>query len=107
MTYKKIFLTGASGNLGRAITKSGLFGGALTPSHPALDITDIPAVKEFFAREKPDAVIHVAAIVKMMEAEKDPTRWMDTNIVGTSNLVREAIRMEKEENKKIRFIHIS
>lgn len=107
MKYKTILLTGGSGNLGQSILKSGLFTGILAPSYENLDITKEEFVEEFFKKNKPDAVIHCAAIVKMIEPEQEPIKAIDTNIVGTCNLVKEALKTEVREQKKIRFIYIS
>lgn len=107
MKYKKILLTGGSGNLGRAIMRSGQFPDILAPSHGELDITDAKVVTEFFDKHKPGAVIHCAAMVKMVEHEKDPITAIDTNIIGTCNLVKEVIRAEKKTGKSARFVYVS
>ncbi len=104
-SFKKILLTGGSGNLGRAILRSGLFQNILAPTHNELDITKPEEIKNFFEKYKPDAVIHAAAVVKMAQADKDSLR-IETNIIGTSNLVHEVIKT-KEAGNDIRFIYIS
>ncbi len=104
-SFKKILLTGGSGNLGRAILKSGLFPNVLTPTHSELDITKPEEIKKFFKEHEPGAVIHAAAVVKMAQADKDALR-VDTNIAGTANLVHEVMRA-KEKGKNIRFFYIS
>lgn len=105
-TFKKVLLTGGSGNLGRAIVRSGLFHNILSPTHEEFDITDRTRIRSFLEANEPDAVIHAAAIVKMAQADKDLLR-IETNIVGTSNLVYEIIRLNEKKNRKIRFIYIS
>jgi len=107
MEYKKILLTGASGKLGRAIVSSGYFTSLITPSQEVLDITRPETIAKFFDDNDLGAVIHCAALVRMRECEKDPARAIETNIIGTSNLVREVITQENKSKKKIRFIHIS
>lgn len=107
MKLDKILLTGGSGNLGRAILKSGLFLNILAPSRNEMDITDKKGVEFFFEENNPDVVIHCAAVVKMTESEQDPAKTIDVNIVGTCNLVKQAIRAEKKNGKSIRFIYIS
>ncbi|GEM_PF-104698 len=104
-TFKKVILTGGSGNLGRAITRSGLLKNIVAPSHSELDITKPEEIRKFFEREKPDAIIHAAAVVKMAQADKDASR-VETNIIGTANLVHEVMKM-KENGHNIRFIYIS
>ncbi len=107
MKYKTILLTGGSGYLGQAIIKSGLFSDILAPSHEEMNITKEEAVAKFFKENKPDAVIHCAAMVKMIESEHEPVKAIDTNIIGTCGLIKEVLKAEKERQKKLRFIYIS
>lgn len=104
-SFKKILLTGGSGNLGRAVLCSGLFKNILAPSHSELDITKPEDVKSFFEEHKPDTVIHAAAVVKMAQADKDALR-VETNIIGTANLVHEVLKI-REKGEDVRFIYIS
>ncbi len=107
MKYKNILLTGASGELGKAITGSRLFPSILAPSRQTLDITKPGTIAKFFDNNKFDAVIHCAAMARVKECEENPAKAIKTNIIGTSNLVNEVINKEKESREKIRFIHIS
>ena len=62
----KIFIAGASGMVGSAITrklKSENYNNILTPSSKDLDLRDQKSVNIFFEREKPDYVIIAAAKV--------------------------------------------
>lgn len=106
--FKNILLTGGSGNLGRAIIRSGVLPDVMVPSHGELDITKKDVVARFFEEHDVDAVIHSAAVVKMSESENEPWKQqaIETNIVGTCNLVEEVLKREKQ-GKKIRFIYIS
>ncbi len=107
MKYKKILLTGASGQLGQAISNSGYFGNLLMPSREIFDITKPLIIKNYFHDNDFDAVIHCAALARMLECEKNPDKAIETNIIGTSNLAIEVLRKEFTLNKKIRFVHIS
>lgn len=107
MKHSKILLTGGSGNLGRAILKSGLFPGALSPGHIEMDIADEKSVDEFFKKNNPDAVVHCAAIARMTEVENDPARAVSVNIAGTCNLVKATFAAEGRSGVKIRFVYIS
>ncbi len=107
MKYKKILLTGASGKLGHAIVNSGYFSSLLTPSMDIFNITKPDTLEKFFDSNEIDAVIHCAAFARMKECEENPVKAVETNIIGTSNLVMEVIRKEKKIQKKIRFVHIS
>lgn len=103
-----ILLTGGSGNLGKAILQSGLFKNILSPSHQELDVTDIKKVAEFFKTSRPSIIIHSAAVVRMAECENESWKQeaINTNIIGTCNLIKEVLRVEKE-GRPVRFIFIS
>ncbi|HCR36101.1 TPA: hypothetical protein DIU22_03620 [Candidatus Woesebacteria bacterium] len=104
---KNILITGSSGNLGSAIVKSGKFQNILTPSHKEMDIANKDSVRNFFQNNDFETVIHCAAIVRVGNSEEEITKAINTNVIGTSNLVNEVLKKESEQGKKIRFIHIS
>ena len=60
----KLLITGGTGFLGRraAAHFKGLGFRVLTPSHGELDITDREAVLAWFRENRPEAVIHTAAV---------------------------------------------
>jgi dTDP-4-dehydrorhamnose reductase len=107
MEHERILLTGASGELGQNIVKSGYFKSLLTPARKDLDITEPDTIENFFEKNSFDAIIHCAAMARMMECEQNPEQAILTNITGTSNIVFSTILKEKKENKKIRFMQIS
>lgn len=107
MKQKNILLTGSSGKLGQAIVSSHYFPSLLTPSHKILDITKPGTIEKFFEKNNFDAVIHCAALARMSECELKPAKAIQTNIIGTSNIVIEVIKKEIKEKKKTRFVHIS
>tara|TARA_Y100000310_G_scaffold202413_1_gene202565 strand:+ start:1618 stop:2373 length:756 start_codon:yes stop_codon:yes gene_type:complete len=107
MKYKKILLTGASGQLGKAILKTEIFPLVLTPSKEILDITYSKSIENFFIENDIDAVIHCAAMARMGKCKENPIKAIETNILGTSNLIMNVIKNEKKLQKKIRFIFIS
>lgn len=107
MKYKHILLTGGSGKLGAAILESGKFPEILSPSHKKLDLCDVASIINFFDERSIDAVIHCAALTSMAECEENPEKAINTNLVGTCNLVNEVLKKEKNQGNRIRFIHIS
>lgn len=107
MKYKSTLLTGSSGKLGQAIINSGYFSNLLAPTRDILDITKINSIKQFFNKNKFDSVIHCAALARMKECEENPNAAIETNVIGTANLVMETIKKEKTLKRKIRFVHIS
>lgn len=102
-----ILLTGASGKLGQAICQSGLFPNLLSPTHKEMDIIDHKTVDSFFEKYSIDTVIHAAALARMAECEKDPSRALKTNTLGTLNMVTAILEKEKKRQKNIRMIYIS
>ena len=104
MKYDKILLTGGSGTLGQHILKSGLVKNILAPSSQEMDITKAEAVEKFFSKNDFDAVIHCAAMARVSECEQQPEKAVETNIIGTNNVVAAAIKKGK---KAVRFVHIS
>lgn len=52
-----------------------------------LDIRDAKAVCEYFANKKFDGVIHLAAVSRVVDAEKDKENCIKTNLFGTKNLL--------------------
>lgn len=52
-----------------------------------IDITDQAAITKLVAAFRPDAIIHLAAIHYIPECEQDPSRTLQTNVVGTVNLL--------------------
>ena len=66
MWYDKIFIAGHRGLVGSAIwnnLKSRGYNNLIGRSHAELDLTDQLAVKQFFDKERPDAVVLAAAFV--------------------------------------------
>ena len=49
--YERVLLTGASGNLGQAIVRSGKFSKLIMPTHEEMNLTDEKAVAEFFKKK--------------------------------------------------------
>jgi dTDP-4-dehydrorhamnose reductase len=101
-----VLLTGGTGKLGSEIVKSGLIKNLLSPSRASLDITNEASIDFFLHEHDVKCIIHCAAQAKMKECEKDPAKAIETNIIGTCNLVRAVLKKE-DQGKKIRFVHIS
>lgn len=102
MKYKNILLTGGSGKLGKALIASPMGKSCVYPTRAELDIMNRDNVTDYFSRNKFDAVIHCAAFTSMAECERNPGIALSTNVLGTSNLVCEAIK-----RPEIRFVYLS
>ncbi len=104
---KNILLTGASGQLGRAICRSGKFKNILTPTRIELDLTQSNSIRKYFENHNFDAVLHAAALARVEQCQKEPARAIEANLMGTCNLVLNVLEKEKKIRRLIRFIYIS
>lgn len=71
-------------------------------SFVSADIRDAEAVEDVFAMHKPDAVLHLAAESHVDRSIDGPKDFLETNILGTFNLLEAARRSEVQ-----RFHHVS
>ena len=75
------------------------------------DICDREAIPKAFADFKPDAVMHLAAESHVDRSIDGPAKFIQTNIVGTSNMLESARNywqtLDDEARTKFRFHHIS
>jgi len=86
-------------NLAYAGTKGNIPDGI---KHYQIDICDKDAVEYVFDKEKFDTVFHLAAESHVDNSINDCGPFLQTNIVGTVNLLQLALRYETD-----RFMHIS
>jgi dTDP-glucose 4,6-dehydratase len=71
------------------------------------DITDAPAINEVFAQYQPDGVIHLAAESHVDRSITDPNAFIQTNVMGTANLLNAARESWKGNYEGKRFYHVS
>lgn len=55
------------------------------------DIRDRARLDEVFAKHKPDAVLHFAALIEVGESVKNPLAFYENNVVGSLNLLAATI----------------
>ena len=72
-----------------------------------VDIRDAAAVEACFAKYQPDAIIHLAAESHVDRSITDPMAFVETNVVGTVNLLNAARDLWGENVAGKRFYHIS
>ena len=76
-----------------------------------VDICDIAALHEIFARFQPDAVMHLAAESHVDRSIDSPSDFIQTNIVGTYSMLEASRRywsaLAPEQKQGFRFHHIS
>ena len=104
---KKILLIGGSGNLGSSIIKSGLFKNLYYPKKRDLNILNTKSIKKILNKHKFNLIINCAAMARIKDCEKNPSKAININIGGTFNLVKEILSYEIKKKTKIKIIHIS
>jgi dTDP-glucose 4,6-dehydratase len=72
-----------------------------------VDITDAAAVEEVFQKYRPDGVIHLAAESHVDRSITDPNAFIQTNVMGTANLLISARSLWKDDFAGKRFYHVS
>lgn len=80
-------------------------------SFEQVDICDASEVKRVFAEHQPDIVMHLAAESHVDRSIDGPGEFIQTNIVGTYNLLEQAraywSQLDQEKKQTFRFHHIS
>ncbi|MBN2167334.1 MAG: dTDP-glucose 4,6-dehydratase [Marinilabiliaceae bacterium] len=71
------------------------------------DITDAPFINQLFKKYRFDGVIHLAAESHVDRSIADPLAFIQTNIIGTVNLLNAARDSWKDDMVGKRFYHIS
>lgn len=75
------------------------------------DICDRAAVDDIFAKYEPDATVHLAAESHVDRSITGPSAFINTNVVGTYNMLEAARKywdqMTPERRSRFRFVHVS
>ncbi|MBS1782186.1 MAG: dTDP-glucose 4,6-dehydratase [Bacteroidetes bacterium] len=71
------------------------------------DIRDASAINDIFKEYSFDGVIHLAAESHVDRSLKDPNVFIETNVLGTANLLNAARELWKDEMEGKRFYHVS
>ncbi len=75
-----------------------------------LDLVDRDAVRDIIRSYKPEGVFHLAAESHVDNSIKGPEPFIQSNVVGTFNLIEECRQFWKEDEEawmKNRFLHVS
>ena len=128
----KLLVTGGAGFIGSAVIRQAIREGhavvnldaltyaaclenvAMVADHPAYhfehaDICDRTALERIFATHRPDAVMHLAAESHVDRSIDGPGAFMQTNLIGTFNLLEAARAHWTAQGRPegFRFHHIS
>lgn len=75
------------------------------------DVCDAAAIRDCFARHRPDIVVHLAAESHVDRSIDGPGVFIQTNILGTFVLLQESLRfqrsLESSARGDFRFVHVS
>jgi dTDP-4-dehydrorhamnose reductase len=97
----RILITGGSGKLGTELMK--VFPEALHPARQEVDLREKASVNKYIARQKPDMIIHTAALTSVTLCERNRKEAYETNVIGTENLVKACLL----HDAKCYFVQIS
>jgi len=86
---KKIVITGGDGRFAQVLKKDNNKLNILYPGKKELNILNITSIKKYLKKNKPKYLIHAAALSRPMSIhDKQISRSIDLNIIGTANIVK-------------------
>ncbi len=89
----RAFVTGAAGFVGRhLVARLREIGHEVTGTDRELDVSDASIVEPFFARLRPDLIVHLAAVSSVAASREDPGLAMRVNFFGAHTLLEAALR---------------
>lgn len=101
LNNKRVWVTGHRGMVGSAICRKLIANyhvNLLTVSHEELDLTDLIATEKWFEINKPEIIIHCAAKVGGIEANKtQPVEFLSENLVIGLNVIHSAAKYGVEK----------
>jgi len=101
MKKKKIVFTGGTGRFAKVFRKIPIKEKVFFPKKKELDIENLNSIKKYLKKVKQEYLIHTAALSRPMDIhEKNITKSINTNIIGTANIVKAC---QKENIKLIYF----
>mgnify|MGYP001561329883 FL=1 len=90
-TSPRILVTGGDGMLGSYFKNDLRF---LRFGKTDLDVTNFSQVEKILRAEKPNIILHLAALTDMKKCEEDPNLARNINEIGTYNIARVAKEIE-------------
>ena len=85
---KKLLISGGNGRFATYLKKFNNEYEIISPTADQMNVTNFNSVDDFISFHEPDVFIHSAALTKpLVVHEKQPSKSIRVNIVGTSNVV--------------------
>lgn len=99
----KILLTGGSGTLGKELIEllKNSEHSVIAPTSSDMDILNYNTCENIIVKYCPDTIVHCAAYTDVKASEKNIEKVINTNIIGTCNMVLTS------QKHNIRLVHIS
>jgi len=99
---KKIVITGGGGRFAQILKQDNKKLDILYPGKKELDILNLNSIKKYLTKNKPQYLIHAAALSRPMNIhDKKISTSIDLNIIGTANIVKVCSEL------KIKLIYFS
>tara|TARA_B100000780_G_C21067923_1_gene429550 strand:+ start:619 stop:1326 length:708 start_codon:yes stop_codon:yes gene_type:complete len=87
MIKKRILVTGGNGRFASVLKKKNKILNLIYASKKECNILDIRSVNKIIKKTKPEIILHCGGLSRPMDIhEKDITKSIDLNIIGTANL---------------------
>ena len=88
ISKNKVVVTGGTGRFAQSLKKIKSKYKFIYPSKNSLNIINLNSIKQFLKKEKPESVLHLAALSRPMSLhDKNINKSISLNIIGTANLV--------------------
>ena len=102
-----VLLLGGSGTLGSKIIKSKLFPNLKYPKKKILNILNKKQIENYLIKKKINLVLHCAALARVKDCELNKNKAKKINIIGTQNIVKSILKIQKMKKKDIKLVFIS
>ena len=90
----KILVTGSDGRFGKILKKLKSKKKFIFKNKKELNILSVSSIRKCLKRNKPDYILHLAGLSRPMNIhEKNIVKSINLNIIGTSNIVKEASQL--------------
>lgn len=101
----RVAVTGAGGFVGRRLVAALIAAGhEPLPSDRELDVTDAGLVRARLFHDRPDAIVHLAAISSVRAAASAPERAWRVNLLGARSVLEAAAALARDTGRRPRVV---